>query len=86
MENISPDFIADLVHQKKTYLEISTLLKTMHPDKKGFSERSVRRFCDANGISKQSKIDNDRLDDIVQEVVSKVSTFSYRHLYVETEM
>ena len=40
------DFIRDLfIHQKKIHVEISDILKQMYPGEKGFSERTVRRYC-----------------------------------------
>ena len=40
------DFIRDLfIHQKKIHVEISDVLKKMYPGEKGFSERTVRRYC-----------------------------------------
>ena len=39
-------FIRDLfIHQKKIHVEISDILKQMYPGEKGFSERTVRRYC-----------------------------------------
>ena len=36
--------------QRKTHSEVSLLLKEAHPDRRGRSLRSVRRFCLKNGI------------------------------------
>ena len=40
------DFMRDLfIHQRKIHVEISDILKQMYPGEKGFSERTVRRYC-----------------------------------------
>ena len=40
------NFVRDLfLRRKKTHAEISNILKQKYPGEKGFSERTVRRFC-----------------------------------------
>lgn len=73
MENISVEFIENLVCvQKKTHLQVSQILKDHFPDQKGFSERTVRRYCKEHDISERHGIDDNSLDYLVQETVSKV--------------
>lgn len=52
-----------------TYKEISQELQDASPHTKGFSERSVRRFCKENGIEKMNDIE---VDGIVEEAVKEV--------------
>lgn len=46
--------VSDLRKKGMTYGEITEELQQANPHKKGCSERSVRRFCKENGISKMS--------------------------------
>lgn len=55
-----------------TYEELSIYLKTMHPGERGFSIRSIERFCGDKGISKTTKLCNQELDEIVRDAVDKV--------------
>ena len=60
MNDFSTEYIKDLVIiQRKTDSEMSLLLKERFPDKKGFSSRSVRRFCFENGINLRNRLSND---------------------------
>ena len=62
MNDFSAEYIKDLViTQRKTYSEVSLLLKERFPDKKGFCSRSVRRFFFENGISLHNRLSNDEL-------------------------
>ena len=68
------DFIRDLfLHQKKTHAEISDILKQMYPGEKGFSERTVRRYCLKNNIVR-NRISNDELVEHVRTAVGQVSS------------
>ena len=45
MDEVSVEYVKDLVvTQQKTHSEVSLLLKEAHPDRRGLSSRSVRRF------------------------------------------
>ena len=60
MNDFSTEYMKDLViTQRKTDSEVSLLLKERFPDKKGFSSRSVRRFCFENGINLRNRLSND---------------------------
>ena len=66
-------FIKEKVEiERFTYSELSQQLQTAYPGEKGFSARSLQRYCRAKGISKTSKIDDNMLDDVVAEAVSMV--------------
>ena len=70
MNDFSTEYIKDLViTQRKTHSEVSFLLKERFPDKKGFSSRSVRRFCFENGINLRNRLLNDELEQCTRDVV-----------------
>lgn len=74
MENIPVEYIAQLVLKEgKSYAQISNILQNIYPTQRGFSERSVRRFCSDHNISRRSGITDIILDDIIKEAVNKVS-------------
>ena len=69
MDNI--DFAA-LVEWRKnglTYSEISSRLQQDHRFERGFSKRSVRRYCKEHGIEKR---DDHEIDEAVGEAVLEV--------------
>ena len=71
MENIPTEHIAQLVlNEGRSNAQISEILQRLYPNQRGLSERSVRRFCCENGISRRSGLN----DDTLQEVVNKVSS------------
>jgi hypothetical protein len=74
MDSVSKPYIEQLIYrERKTYHEISELLQRQYPNERGFSERSVRRYCKENGLFKQSGIEGATLDAMVKDVVSKVT-------------
>ena len=74
MNDFSAEYINDLVITKrKTLSEVSLLLKERFPHKKGFSLRSVRRFCFENGINLHNRLSNDELEQCTRDVVARVS-------------
>ena len=63
MNFFSAEHIKDLViTQRKTHSEVSLLPKERFPDKKGFSSRSVSRFCFENGINLHNHLSNDEFE------------------------
>ena len=63
-----------------THLELSAELQRLYPGERGFSLRSIERFCSNAGISKTPlNIDDKSLNDIVTEAVLKVVGYMYRH-------
>jgi len=73
MEAFDPEFIRKLVKEGRSYQNISDMLKEMHPDTRGLSERSVRRYCNENGISYRSGLNQEELTEAVSRAVSEVS-------------
>ena len=73
MNDFSAEYIKDLIiTKKKTLSEVSLLLKEIFPDKKGFSSRSVRRFCFESGINLHNCLSNDELEECTRDVVARV--------------
>ena len=69
MESIDKEMVAELRKKGYTYKKISETLLSMHPNMKGLSERSVRRFCKKWDID---KMDNIELDGVVGAAVGEV--------------
>lgn len=67
------DEIRVMVRRGMTHMEISTELKGKHPGVKGLSERSVRRFCQEQGIHKPR---GRELDDIMEDSVREVRGYA----------
>lgn len=61
--------IRELVLQGTTHKEISDLLQFANPNVRGFSEISVRRFCQRNNISYRSNLTDSELSDTVHGAV-----------------
>ena len=60
------EFIRRVVEvEKKTHKEISIILKKVHPDVVGLSERTVRRFCARNIHSRNRNLSREDLDAVV---------------------
>ena len=56
----------------KSYESVSNELKSLNPNTKGLSVRSVRRYCEENDIHGTSRLTDTQLDCIVGESVSQV--------------
>ena len=66
---MEPHEVGDMVLQGMTHREISEEFASRFPAMKGLSERSVRRFCQKQGIHKPRGAD---LDEIVRDSVEEV--------------
>ena len=56
-----------------THTQVSEALKKeMHAHSRGFSERSVLRFCQRHGIHKTSRIEDSKLDEAVTRATGMV--------------
>ena len=68
------DFIREKVERDHaTHHQISEELTRTFPGERGFSARSVRRFCQENNIHKTSRMSAPEVKSAVQEAVLKVS-------------
>ena len=66
------NFVRDLFFcRKKTHAEISNIMKQMYPGERGFSERTVRRFCLYNNIVRD-RFTTDELEEQVGTAVKQV--------------
>ena len=72
MDSIDENFLKQLIiDERKTHNEASEVLKSAYPGVRGFSARSVRRFCKEKGIS--TKVNNEELTGLVRSSVRVVS-------------
>ena len=56
MESVNENLIRDLVcSQRKSYIQVSEILKEMFPEKIGFSRRSIQRYWLEKSISETIK-------------------------------
>ena len=87
MDATDVNFVRDLfLRRKKSHAEISNIMKQMYmyPGKKGFSERTVRRFCLNNNIVR-NRITTDELEEHVRTVVKVISLkLFYYQTFFET--
>lgn len=56
-----------------SYQAVSEELNRFFPAQRGFSSRSVRRFCVKAGITKISRLNDIELDDLVRRNIYKVT-------------
>ena len=67
------DLIRDKIENERwTPKQISTFLMESYPGQRGFSVRSIERFCGNKGIHKTSRIDDRSLDVAVSTATSMV--------------
>ena len=62
-----------IVVEKQKHRQLSNELQLSFPGEKGFSVRSVERFCSERGIKKISDISEEELETILSEAVLQVS-------------
>lgn len=69
MESLPVEIIVELRKNGLTFKEISSKLQRNYPQQRGFSERSVCRYCKEQNIE---KMDDDEVDEVVEEAVKEV--------------
>ena len=71
---VTASYVKELVEgQGKTHKETSQILKQAFPGEDGLSERSVRRYCAANGIRRHdSSLACLDIDSVVSNVIGEV--------------
>lgn len=63
-----------VVDQKTTHSGVSEALKNRYPSvTRGFSSRSVRRYCEKHGIHATSRFEDGAVDRIVRSGIQRVS-------------
>ena len=55
-----------------THARLTSHLKAAHPGERGFSVRSIEKFCSENDIHKTAKLSDVEVDDLVAEAIDKV--------------
>ena len=63
----------DILQRGMTHAQIAVELQARYPGERGFSERSVRRFCASHGITSSSGLSDLHLDKVVASGIAKVS-------------
>ena len=71
MDGVDKDLMEALLKRNYTMQEISDLLRKRNPNVRGFSLRSVQRFCQDHDLSSR-EITNSELQNIVRQAVEKV--------------
>ena len=59
---------------RKTHKQISEELQANFPGERGFSVRSIERFCSEKGIKKMSQLSDREVDMIVSEAIAQVDS------------
>lgn len=72
--------LSELIHReivvaKKTHAQVAEELQDAFPGERGFSTRSVRRFCDRHDIHSRSQLSEQQIDTAVASAISKVSVY-----------
>jgi hypothetical protein len=70
MDNVDIDIVAKSRKDGHSYGEISKQLKEMFPYQRGFSERTVRRYCKKYGLEKMNE---DDIDEVVSDTVEELN-------------
>ena len=73
MDGVTKEDMIGFFQQKKTYEEISRILQNRYPGKRGFSTKSIQRFCKENNVSPRTS--NNELQVMVSAAVSEVRSF-----------
>lgn len=70
---ILSDFIREkIVNDKWTHHQLSSYLQQIFPGRKGYSIRSIQRFCSDHNIHKTSRLNSSELDSVVLGAICKV--------------
>ena len=77
MDEVTPDEILNYFSKKKTYEEISHILQQQNPGKRGYSIKTIKRFCQKHGIS--TRVSQNHVKHIVQEAVGEVCCTKFLH-------
>ena len=82
------EIISDLVERKgMTYLQVSEYIKANYSEDRGFSERSIRKFCKENEIRPSGRpptVSDEELSCAVEKAIEQVTISQRQKLYVIT--
>ena len=68
------DFIREKIETERwTHRRLSAYLQQVYCGGRGFSVRSLQRFCSAKGIHKTSRLSAQEIDTAVSDSIAKVS-------------
>lgn len=67
------DFIRDKIEKEQwTHEQLSRYFSAKYPGERGFSIRTVRRFCAEKNISKTTKLCDADVDECISEAIAQV--------------
>jgi len=75
MNGIDPVELENFFKERKTYEDIRIILQGRYPGERGFSTKSIKRFCKKNGLS--PRISQTFVDNIVSNGVEQVSSYKF---------
>ena len=81
---VTPEFIAGLFLEQKTYEDVKAILQDMFPGERGFSTILIKRFCRKYGIlprAQQNRV-QEMLSQSVEEVTTVSLTIRFLNLYL----
>lgn len=67
------NLVTNLVKRGTSHFTIAEYYQSLHPNTRGISERSVRRYCHAHGIT---RLTNQEIEDVVGDLI-----MTYGHCY-----
>ena len=71
------DFVREKLEEDRwTHAQVSECLQQSYPGEKGFSTRSLQRFCREKDIHKTSRVSMNVLNQAVGDAIAKVSSYS----------
>ena len=70
MESVDKDMVVTWIKNGCTIQWISEELQKQYPDRRGWSARSVRRFCQKENITRTTE---NEIDEVVAQSVDEVS-------------
>ena len=69
------DLIREKIEKDRwTHRQLSDHLVQAYPGERGFSVRSLQRFCAENDIHKTERIDESALNQVVTDAIAKVGS------------
>ena len=67
------DFVCGfLLEENNTYEDLVLAIENRHPNLRGCSLRSVKRYCSNHGIKKRKPVSNEEIDTAMRSAISEV--------------